>query len=379
MKHGRSIALFASLSLGLAIALGPMTAVAKELKATLGVGPKHPAAAVSYPEFFKVAEDKTNKSLSFRMFNSGALLPVRATLTGLRDGVADIGLIVMSYYGGEMKSVQIVSDLSILGRDQAATLGATSEFMMVQCAACIRDFDANGVVQLSGYPVPPYVLISKSKIETLADIRGKKMRSGGGSFSAWAKAVGAVDVNIPIDEMYEAFNAGVIDVGVQTQSGLRAYNFWDTAKHVTELPVGIISSAALFTAGKKMWQGLTPVERSALLDASVAGITAQVEAYDKEVKEIYDPARQRGVTFSRPAADLVKATEDFRRSVADDVAKSAPEKYGNVDIQATVKTYLALLDKWETLVKPVREDYPALARLLQREIYAKVDRAKWGM
>jgi TRAP-type C4-dicarboxylate transport system substrate-binding protein len=251
--------------------------------------------------------------------------------------------------------------------------------MMLQCGGCIRDFDANGLVQLTGYPVPPYVLITKSKIETLADMRGRKMRSGGGSFSAWAKSVGAIDVNIPVDEMFEAFNAGVIDVGVQTQNGLRSYNFWDVAKHVTELPVGIISAAALFTAGKKMWKDLTPIERSAMLDAAVAGTIAQVEAYDAEVREIYGPARQRGVTFTQPAADLIKATEDFRRSVAEEVAKASPEKYGNVDVQGLVKTYLGLLAKWDGLVKPVRENYPALAALLQREIYDRVDRASWGM
>jgi len=352
---------------------------ATELKVALGVGPKHPIAAAGYQSFLKELEARTNGSVTSKMFLSGALLSIRSALAGLKDGVGDMAIIVYSYYPAEMPGYQVISELQNLGKENAAASGASSEFAMLQCARCQKDYAANGLVQLSGYAGPPYVVISKQKVETLADIAGKKIRSGGGSFSAWARAVGALDVNMPVDDMYQGFSSGAIDAGVQTAAAVRTYGFWDTAKHVTELPVGIISAASIFSVSQLTWKGLTPAERTAMLQAASVGIGTTIKAYTDEVQNIYGPAKDRGVQFHDPAPDLLARTKQFDAEQVKNAIAILKDKHKLANAEQLVNTYVQLMDKWTKLVEPIKTDYVAIKALMDREIYSKIDANRWGM
>lgn len=352
---------------------------AKTVKANAGVGPKHPMNATTLPALFKHAEEKSGGSLTFKHYTGGALLPLKTTMNGLRDGIADLGVIVYSYHRGELRATQILADLSNLGKDTAVMAGVSTEFFLLKCPQCVTERHAQGIVSLAGYTSAPYVLISKKKITTLDDVKGKKIRTGGGSFGLWGQHVGATVVNIPVNEMFDAFSAGVIDAGVQTIGGLRSYGFWDPAKNVTKLQVGSFSAATLAAIGRDFWKGLTVKERGALIDGTMVALAKHIEAYDQDVESVLDPAKEKGVEFHAPAADLQKATDEFDASSVARAKKLAVERHEVEDGAKLVDEFVALVDKWNKLIKPVRNDYAAIEALLKREIYDKIDPATWGM
>jgi len=352
---------------------------AKTVRANAGVGPKHPMNAVSLPAMFKHVEEKTNGGLTFKHYTGGALLTLKATMNGLRDGIADLGVIVYSYHRGELRATQILADLSNLGKDTAVMAGVSTEFFLLKCPQCVAERHAQGIVSLAGYTSAPYVVISKRKITTLDDVKGRKIRTGGGSFGLWGQHVGATEVNIPVNEMFDAFSAGVIDAGVQTIGGLRSYGFWDPAKHVTDLKLGSFSAATLAAVGRDFWKGLTTEERAALLEGSMVAMAAHVEAYDEDVRSILGPAKEKGVEIHAPGADLQKATDEFDASSVGRAKKLAVEQHKVEGGEQLVDEFVALVDKWNKLIKPVRNDYAAIQALLKREIYDKIDPATWGM
>ncbi|MHA1113807.1 MAG: hypothetical protein ACTSRY_04805, partial [Alphaproteobacteria bacterium] len=244
---------------------------------------------------------------------------------------------------------------------------------------CVTERKAQGIVSLAGYASAPYLLISKGKITTLADIKGKKIRAGGGSFGLWSQHVGATVVNIPVNEMFDGFSAGVINAGVQTVGGLRSYSFWDTAKDVTNLGLGSFSAATLVTAGRTFWQDLTVKERTAMLDGTRIALGKHIEAYDKDVLSVIAPAKAKGVQFHEPAADLQKATDEFDATSAARGKKLAIERHKVAGGEKLVDEFIALVDKWTKLIKPIRNDYAAIEATLKREIYDKIDPKTWGM
>jgi len=374
-----SIRVYSAFFLIAAFAAVPLVSEARELKAAIGLGPKHPVVAAAYPAFTAELEKRTDKALTVKVFPGGALLPLRGALPGLRDNVADLATLIFTYYPGELRAAQVVGELANLGKRGTAMTGATAEFLFFNCPACQTEFATQRVVVLSPYAVTPYMILSKSKITTLEEIAGKKIRSGGGFYSNWARHMGAIDVNIPVDEMYQAFSSGTIDAGVQTEAGLRAYNFWDTAKHVTQIPLGIFSAASIFSASQTMWQSLSTAERQAALHATVAGLVAQTKAYDEDVSSVIDPAKQRGVQFHQPGADLAAKTAAFDEITVRNVTQVMTEKYDVANAETLVSTYRQLVEKWNRLTTPIEKDYPALQALLVREIYSKVDPATLGM
>jgi len=378
-SHFLALRITSTIGLAFAISCGSAASSAKELKASLGLGPKHPLADAGYGAFNAVVERETNNGLVSKMFLSGSLLSIKASLAGLKDGIADVSQIVYSNHPAELRALQVITELSNLGKENAATAGASTEFAMIQCAPCRAEMAANGIVQLSGHAGPPYAIISKAKVTSLTDIAGKKIRSGGGSFSQWVKFVGATDVNMATDDMYQAFTSGVIDIGIQTPVSARTLSFWDIAKHITELPIGIISGVSAFSVSQTTWRGLALAERTALVKGASAGINAVIKAYDAESASIYGPAKDKGVQFHQPDADLLEKTRQFDREHAKSVVALLKEKYNVQDAERLVSTYTQLVDKWTTLMAPIKTDYAAIQAVFDREIYSKIDASRWGL
>ena len=128
--------------------------------------PNH-ATSRGHAAFAEMTEAEFPDAFDFKLFTGGALLGPKPTLSGLRDGVADVGL------------------LALLGEDHYAMAGATSEFVMLHCQPCKDEFAKNGMVALSGISTAPYVLLTTVPIVEIADMKGVKLRTGG---SGWVTA-----------------------------------------------------------------------------------------------------------------------------------------------------------------------------------------------
>lgn len=374
MKAYAIVSAVAAISMGYAVA----DASAREIKTNAHVPPGHVINTYAYATFNRVAEQESGGDLKPRLFLAGQLVDARQSLAGLRNGIADIAIIVASYFPAELKAAQIVGDLDLLGKDTAVVKGAVSEFYMLQCAPCLSEFIASGVVPLAGMGTPPYILISRKPVTTLAEFKGLKIRSGSGALAAWGERLGGVTVSLSVNEIYEGLASGVIEATLQTRSSLRSYNFWDVAKHVTDYPISIFSAATIFNAGATFWKDASAKERRALLAASVSGMTALVQGYDLDEGKGPDQAHARGVTFHKAGADFIAATQAFENeSVA--VAIANAEKRGTRNAAALAESYVKLIEKWTRLVAPVRTDYGRLQDLYQREIFDRIDSARYAL
>jgi len=354
-------------------------AQAEDVRVSLGLSPKHPVAGYSYNKYMEAVKAELGDKIEFKVHYAGALLGLKAMLDGLRDDVADLGILALPYHAAQLRNSQTAANLAMMGFDMAVMSAVTTEFYMLGCQPCLDEMSRGGLVYAGGYATPPYVLIAKKKITTLEEMKGTKMRAGAGLFVRWAQSVGAVPVNMPVSDMYDGFAQGVIDAGVQTVDGLRGYGFWDVAQHVTMLEVGTFNSTALLGYGKPFWQRQPAEVRKVLLDKAPIAIRSVIENYDERLESVIGPAKEKGVTFYDPSPELLAATRDFAKKDLPEVEKIMKTRYKVADPKPLMDSFAALVAKWEKLVKPVRKDYDALQALFEKEIYAKIDRKSWGM
>lgn len=362
-----------------AIVAAVAPAQAEDVRVSLGLSPKHPVAGYGYNKYMEAVKAEVGDKLEFKVHYGGALLGLKAMLDGLRDDVADLGILALPYHAAQLRNSQVAANMSMMGFDMAVMSAVTTEFYMLGCQPCLDEMKRAGLVYAGGYATPPYVLISKKKITTLEEMKGTKMRAGAGLFVRWAESVGAVPVNLPVSDMYDGFAQGVIDAGVQTVDGLRGYGFWDVAQHVTMLEVGTFNSTALLGYGKPFWQRQPADVRKVLLDKAPIAIRAVIEDYDERMESVIAPAKEKGVKFYDPAPDLLAATRDFAKKDLPEVEKTMQTDYKIENPKPLMDSFAGLVAKWEKLVTPVRKDYNALQALFDKEIYAKIDRKTWGM
>lgn len=113
-------------------------------------------------------------------------------------------------------------------------------------------------------PSPGYYLLCKTSIESLADFRGKKLRAYGPYVPLMWEALGAVPVNVPSNELYEALDKGVIDCAYLPPSFLAAFKLHEVAKNFIDFSFGNIELAPIVvpTAVWERW----PAEIQAIVE-----------------------------------------------------------------------------------------------------------------
>lgn len=372
--------LLATLAAAACLACGPALAE-REAKLNIFLAPNHVAVAQGAKAFIETLQTESDGALSVRLFAGGALLGGKATLDGLKSGIADIGLLIMTYFPAELPHAQFVNDLNLMAGqyDPMVTTAAVNELIMLDCAKCLADYKAQGVVFTGNYVTPPFVIISRDKVEALDDATSKRVRAPGSTYVRWAKHVGAVPVNISGADMYEGLSRGTLDMTLQTVSALRGYSLWDVAREVTLLPLGGYLVAAEFSVSGDFWGELSEPERRAVLDAAAAGLVATVSGYAQEDAEVRALAAEKGVTISDPSAELTQSLAAFTESNREEIVTAAQSTHGIDDAEALIARFGELLEKWDGLIDTRTQSQAEIADLLRAEIYDRLDVSRYGL
>jgi TRAP-type C4-dicarboxylate transport system substrate-binding protein len=369
---------FAALAATAVLAATPALAE-KRVTISNWTSPNH-ATSRGHAALVEMTESEFPDAFDFKLFTGGALLGPKPTLSGLRDGVADVGLLALTYFQSEMPYAQLVADLALLGEDHYAMAGATSEFVMLHCQPCKDEFAKNGMVALSGISTAPYVLLSTTPIIDISDMQGVKLRTGGSVWDRWAVRLGAEPVNVPSSEMYDTMSHGVVTAAVQPVGALKGHSLIEVAKHLTELPLGTYHSGSIFAAGPTFWSSLSPEQREQFVK-NIPEAVAQTEVYyETDDLDVLKEAGGLGLQVHQPSPEFLQDLIDFRAADLDEIARISREERGIEEPEALIAKYRELIVKWHGLVQPlqpIRDNHQPYADLLRQEIYSKIDFATY--
>lgn len=339
--------------------------------------PSHPTASGGWEKFMPRVEERTGGEVKFKAIYGGGLLGAREVLGGVESGIADVGMILPPYYPAELPYGALLGELAMFTGDAFVTGAAAAELNMLHCAPCQQEFAKHDAVYLGTYSSPPYALMSKTPIESVADLKGLRIRAPGGSFDRWVRSVGGVPVNIPGGETYEALSRNILDVGLIPVGDLISFSLLDVVKDVNMVDVGAFFSFSLYTFNKDVWSGLTEEQRGIVIEA---GLDSTIDIADVAVA-LDDEARTRGeadgMRFTR-TQEIVDQLDTFRETEIDTVVANA-EGRGMADAREFADTYLGLIDKYSKLFEGKAEDPGAMKEILHQEILSKIDVATYGL
>lgn len=341
------------------------------ITASLWVSPKHPVSVGGYDPF--VAALKESGEYDVKYFQGGALLGAKPTLPGVRDGIADVGMMAMTYFPAEFPNAQLVADMGLSTPSNLAAMMAVSEYNLLHCPECLQEYLDQNIVYTGTYSTSPYSIISKEPIRSTADLEGKKMRVPGSLWSRWAQSVGGIEVNVPSSEMYEGLDKGALDIAIQAPGALRSYSLWDTAKYLTPLNLGTYHSLSLLSFNRDTWRGLTDEQRRMMLDqAARAGLDATLQ-YSKADGEVLAQVGEHGVEVIEPPQEMRDAKQAFVDEDVEIIIHNAVDNHGIADAAAKVAKLQELIAKWDGIVQELGPDNrEALLERFRAEVYDKL-------
>lgn len=260
--------------------------------------PGHPFSRADIA-WMKWVEQQSGGRIRIRPYWSGSLLSSEHSMTELRHGVADIGLITPIYARGGAHMI----------RAQAGFYGGLETFdQQTQLYRCLVDAEPQFQRELHGLKTLavqggnlPGIVTRDRPVKSLNDLRGLRLRAPS-ELLAVLDDLGADPIDMPMGEVYSALAKGVLDGVVAPADTLRSLHFAEVAKYFNtiKIPRGAYAARAM---SESRWNGLSADER-ALLDRSTA-IWEQALAKELGIADRagFEAGRAHGVEFHAMAAD----------------------------------------------------------------------------
>ncbi len=303
------IKLLAALTLALGFTHG--TALAQTtLTMSSWVPPTHSLTRDVLGGWAKEVERVTNGRVKFQMLPKH---PVAApgTFDAVRDGLVDVSYVTASYTPAR-------HPLPLLAELPGA--GATAEINSVAYSRIHWKYldkagEYKGVKLLGVFTHGPgQMFMAKKPINSVADLAGAKIRSGGGISEQAAKILGASPFVKPAPESYELLSSGVADGTFFPSESIKSFKLDKVVKYATVFPGGFYSSSFGFFMNEDKWKKLSKQDQDAILSVSGESLARLAgKSWDNADREGWDALKAAGATIqdASPAfvADVRKRTE----------------------------------------------------------------------
>lgn len=180
-------------------------------------------------------EERTGGQVTFEYHPGGELGGSGETMSLVQSGAADAGHIVPSYYS-DIVPYTIVGDLPAMGDGTLAPSKAIHDMLMPWRDGLLfeADWKDKGIQPILTSVSAQYRVASAAgAIQTMSDLEGLNVRTGGGPAAAQAKALGGSPVDMGANSIYQAFERGTIDADMNGMEIWDVYSLYEVFGHIT--------------------------------------------------------------------------------------------------------------------------------------------------
>lgn len=301
------------------------------------------AAVVRFMDYI---EEQTDGKVTFEPYWSSALFPYQEALTSTGSGLADVAAITAAFTPEELPALTWLNGVGTMqGTAWPASYlqahGATID-LIENNEELQAELTDHNVKSLWLGNSPRADLYCKDPIGT--DLTGLRVRVVAALYGAQIEALGGTPVNMPLTEVYEALERGVIDC-VSVPSGFMTIpqmGISDLAPHfgaldmASNLPNGYIINL-------DVWNSFPEDLKEIFNEGSAVFAAAMAETFIDGYAQVAQDADGLGLDI----ADVTSANQTLAAFNEEALAKlpdSAPASI--TDAEGLIEDYQSLLDEW---------------------------------
>ena len=312
------------------------TGHAAEAKYTLRVAswgsPTAPQVSVFVPAFIRQVEAGSKRQIAVQSFPAGALVKEQDVPSAIESHVVDISLSEIGGWSSISPAAALMN--SVLFRPTDANFQAFAGAGTPVFAALEKSLRKHGVVLLSVLDNGPPMVVSRSRITTPADFKGKVVRTYDKATSELIHTLGGAPSTMPVSEVYPALQRGTVQAaigGIQGISGLKEY---EVSKYLLNsngaFGVGVTLYVMNAAALKALPADLQKVVIAAGHSAERAANTAIIASFAEDLRQM----RKHGMQVT----ELQPGTPGYQAFIAA-LAPLAKAQEGHYPV-ALIKTML---------------------------------------
>lgn len=255
-------------------------------------------------------KELTNGKVAFEYFPAQALGKAKDLLDVAKNRVADIVYAAPLYLSDRLPLSSVVALPGVPGN---ATQKSEAYQKLVDSHLAKAEFAREGVTPLIAVTVAGYEFnFAGPKIESVDDLKGKKMRSSGGLQEKTVEALGGIPVQIAAPEVYAALQRGTVDGTITPLASVQPYAFDEVLKSITTN--GDLGTFPItYVANGDVWNGLPEDVKTAMRKASLEVNTSFGNFVDKRTVTAEEELRAKGLEMYELPKSIL---DEFRKRTA---------------------------------------------------------------
>ncbi|MFS0823903.1 C4-dicarboxylate TRAP transporter substrate-binding protein [Bacillus sp. 1P02SD] len=239
--------------------------------------------------FIEEVEKRTEARVKIEPFWAGSLLGGPDTLTGLKDGRADMAYVNPAAFPSELPLTNVVA-VPFVNANPEVTL-KTFYDLYQNNETYKTEWENQGIRVLNFFPFGTNVIGTQDQVDSIDWFDGKMVR-GLGYVNQALEAVGANPIAIDAAEVYEALNRKTIEaVSGMTLEAYSTLKFQEVAPHIVDTGLGSYITATM-SIRKEVWDkmpsDIQQIVSEVALEAQEKSLESLNEWQENSAKQIVD-------------------------------------------------------------------------------------------
>jgi TRAP-type C4-dicarboxylate transport system substrate-binding protein len=311
--------LFRPLSIALATALITTSSYAAtkwDMPTPYGDGVHH---TKNVKHFAQDINDATGGDLNIVVHSGASLIKHPEIFRAVRSGQVPAGEMFMGLLGNDNPLFK-ADNIPFLASD----FGTAKILWKASREAIEKSLAKDGVKLLYAVPWPPQGFYTKKPINSVADLKGLKMRAYSPTTSRLAVLLGATPTTVQTPEIPQAFSTGIIDAMVTSPSTGVSSQSWDYVSDYTDTQAWIPKNMVIVNA-----KSFKRLDKKVQKIVELAAQAAEARGWDMAMAETAAKTAvlaEKGIKVAKPSAELKKGLQAIGKTMGDEWAKEAGDE-----------------------------------------------------
>ncbi|WP_432470978.1 TRAP transporter substrate-binding protein [Amphritea sp. HPY] len=296
-----------ALTLGLAFSFESMAD--QVLRIATWASPAHPQNSVVFPTWGKWVEEATEGRVKVEL-EYGMGHP-KTMFDLVEDGVVDASWSYHGYVPGRFILTQAVEQPLMDANAEAASVA----YWRAHQKYFAKADEHAGLHVLGLFTHGPGQIHTAKPLESLADLKGMKIRLGGGVQAELGKRLSITAVGAPGSKVYEMMQQGIVDGVFMPVASQKDFRLTEVAPNLTLLPGGMYLGSFSFFINPEFLDSLSSKDREAILSVSGEKFSALAgAAWDAGDVAGLAEAKKMNVNINMVSGDEAMV-EEFRTAI----------------------------------------------------------------
>ncbi|MBD1556382.1 TRAP transporter substrate-binding protein [Vibrio sp. S9_S30] len=281
-------------------------------------GDGHLSTQIAY-QFAKDIKNDTNGDVDITVYSGASLMKHPEIPRAVRTGQVQLGEVFIGIMGNTHPIFKH-DNIPFLATnyDQAKKLWLAAK------PEVEKQLSKEGLMLLYTAPWPSQSLYTKKPIQSLADLKGSKMRAYSPSTSRLADLMNTTPTTVQLPDIPQAFSTGIIDAMITSPSTGANGQAWDYLSHFTEVKAWIPKNFVV--VNKRAFKRLDKDAQKSILAAAEK---AEKSAWDLVVeREARDTAilADNGIKVTQPSETLLAELKEIGVTMTKEWEQEAPSE-----------------------------------------------------